>query len=288
MNICIFTVIKNERDYLNDFLKYHTEMGLDIFIFEDLFSESHKDICEQYENVFLHSIKELYTDEEIPELIQNRTNHKPQQTEFINKGLKFIHSLEKYDWCWLIDIDEYITTTEPLEQILERFKDYDALFVYWMNYGCSGNLYKPIYDKPIYDIYTERCGYELFADRKHNNITKFCVNMRKWHPDMKYMIHNAAVKRIKVDGTLNHAKEVFEPLYLRHYITKSFEEYCHKVYVRGMHHNGHRRIKSFIEMQPQYKDIILNNKELINYINKKYNIDIKSQLIEINIQLENG
>lgn len=281
MNISIFTVIKNEREYLRDFLDYHAKMGLDIYIFEDLFSETHKDICSEYGNVFLNSIKELYTEDELPQLITDRTNRIPSQTEFINKGLQYIHNLDKYDWCWLIDIDEYITATEPLEDILKRFEDYDALFVYWMNYGCSGNLYKPIYDKPIYEIYTERCGYELYADRKRNNITKFCVNMNRWRPDMKYMIHNAAVKRIKVDGTLEHAKEVYEPLYLRHYITKSFEEYCYKIFVRGMHHNGHRRIRSFMEMQPQYKDIILNDKELINYINNKYNIDINTQLIEI-------
>lgn len=281
MNICIFTVIKNEREYLKDFLDYHAKMGLDIFIFEDLFSETHEDICGEYDNVLLRSVKELYTEDELPQLITDRTNKISSQTEFINKGLQYIHNLNKYDWCFLIDIDEYITATEPLENILRRFEKYEALSVYWMNYGCSGNLYKPIYDKPIYDIYTERCGYELFSDRRRNNITKFCVNLNKWRPDMKYMIHNARVHWIKVDGTFDHAKEVYEPLYLRHYITKSFEEYCYKIFVRGTHHNGHRRIRSFMEMQPQYKDIILNDKELINYINNKYNIDINTQLIEI-------
>ena len=274
MNICIFTVIKDEQNYLDDFLKYHTDIGIDIYVFEDLFSESHEEICKKYKDVHLHSIKELYSKFETPRLIERRTNHVPSQTEFINRGLKFIYSLKKYDWCWLIDIDEYITFTEPLEQILDKYKEYDAVSVYWQNYGCSGHLYKPVYDKPIYEIYTEKCGYELHRDRIYSNITKFCVNMNKWNIRMWYKIHNAKVNWIKVDNTFDHAKEVFEPLYLRHYITKSFEEYCHKLFVRGMHHPTHRTIESFFEMQPQYRDIILNDKKLIDYINKKYNIEI--------------
>ena len=273
-NIAIFTVIKDEQEYLDDFLKYHTEMGLKIFVFEDLFSVSHKDICSKYDNVLLHSVKELYDETEISELIDRRINHVPPQTDFINRGLKFIHSLNKYDWCWLIDIDEYITSTEPFPDILYKYENYDAISVYWKNYGCSGYLYKPVYDKPIYDIYTERCGYELFRDRKYNNITKFCVNMNKWNESMKYKIHNAKVKWVKVNNTFNRGVEVFEPLYLRHYITKSFEEYCHKVYVRGMMHPNHRKIQSFFEMQPEYKDIILNDKKLQDYINNKYNIEV--------------
>lgn len=274
MNICIFTVIKNERDYLNDFLKYHTEMGLHIFVFEDLFSDSHYDICKKYDNVFLHSITELYAQDELPDLIDRRTRHVPSQTDFINRGLKYIYNLNLYDWCWLIDIDEYITATCPFPDMLNDYKDYSAVSVYWMNYGCSGHLYKPVYDRPIYDIYLERCGYELHRDRKYSNITKFCVNMHKWNDRMKYKIHNAMVNWIKVDFTRNHAAEVFEPLYLRHYITKSFEEYCHKVYVRGMHHPGHRNLDSFFEMQPQYKEQIINDKKLIDYIDNKYNIRI--------------
>lgn len=273
--VAIFTVIKNEREYLDDFLKYHSNLGIDIYVFEDLFSESHKDICQKYRNVYLYSIKELYNELEIPNLINNRIKHVPPQTEYINKGLKFIHSLEKYDWCWLIDIDEYITFTEPLEQLIDKYKEYDAISVYWQNYGCSGYIYKPTYDKPIYEIYTEKCGYELYRDRRLNNITKFCVNMNKWNQTMWYKIHDATVNWIKVDFTKDHAQEVFEPLYLRHYITKSFEEYCYKLFVRGMMHPEHRTIQSFFEMQPQYKDKILNDKELQSYLNKKYNISIK-------------
>lgn len=99
--------------------------------------------------------------------------------------------------------------------------------------------------------------------------------MNKWKPTMKYWIHCANVNFIKADGTYKRTEIVYEPLYLRHYITKSFEEYIQKVYVRGMFHNGHRNMQSFFEMQPEMKDIILNDKELISYIKDKYGVEIE-------------
>ena len=273
MNICIFTVVLNEQEYLEDFLKYHTELGLHIFVFEDLFSVSHKDITDKYDNVELHSVKELYSEEEIPELIENRIQKKPPQTDFINRGLKYVHSLNKYDWCWLIDIDEYITSTESISSVLSRFNDRDSVLVYWKCFGCSGHVYKPIYDKPIYEIYTQPCNYEQYSDFKYYKITKFCVNLNKWTEQKKYYIHNANVNWIKADGSFKRTEIVYEPLYLRHYITKSVEEYLWKVFCRGMFHNGHRNLKSLVEMCPETKDILLD-KDFCFYINKKLNLNL--------------
>lgn len=275
MKVCIFTVIKDEQDYLNDFLKYHIDMGIDVFVFEDIFSHSHKEICDRYDNVFLHSVKEMYEDDEIPQLIQNRRDKVPPQTDYINRGLKYIRKLNKYDWCWLIDIDEYITSTEPFTDVLRRYSDRDAVLVYWRNFGCSGHIYKPIYDKPLYEIYTEPCGYEKYSDYKYFKITKFCVNLNRWKPTMKYFIHNAAVNWIKANGTFKRAEIVYEPLYLRHYITKSVEEYIHKVYVRGMFHTGHRSLRSLYEMEDGIRDRILSDTAFIKYVEKKYHIKLE-------------
>lgn len=277
MNVAIFTVIRNEQDYLNDFLKYHTEMGLHIFVFEDLFSNSHSDICCKYDNVELHSIKELYDPEEYESLEFRRKKQLAMQSDFITRGLKYIHSLNIYDWCWVIDIDEYITSSESFPDILNRYTDYDAVRVYWMNYGCSGHIYKPIYDKPIYEIYTERCGYEN-QDFNLHNITKMCINMHRWNPKVTYRVHFTCIDWVKADMTFNQEEIVYEPLYLRHYITKSFEEYCHKIFVRGMMHNGHRKISSFFEMQPQYKKRISEYKLLHEHLNKTIGVDLNDYI----------
>ena len=274
MNICILTMVKDEQDYLGDFLDYHTRMGIDVHIFEDVFSHSHQEICDKYKNVFLHSLRELYSEDEQDELTQNRLERKPNQTEFINRGLKYIHSLGKYDWCWLTDVDEFITCTEPMEDILERFKDRDAVMVYWLNYGASGHLYKPQYDRPIWEIFTKECGYEQKRDAKLHNITKFCVNMRKYNPYKRWHIHNASVNWVKADGTVKRGIYCFEPMYLRHYTIKSIEEYIWKVHIRGMHHNGHRDFQSLREMDGESYEMAKNDKQFCKYIKDKYNVEI--------------
>lgn len=278
MKQCILTIIKNEQEYLYDFLKYHTDLGIDIFVFEDYGSGSHKHITDQFENVYLYSYLDFYPKSSHKRVTLDRMNSKPIKNEFYNQGLKLIKALNTYDWCWMIDNDEYITFTEPLEDVLSRYNDYDAILVYWENYGCSGHIYKPIYDKPIYEIFTEKCGYEQFADMKHYNICKFCVNMNKYNPSMEYKIHDADVNWIKPDGTKERREMVLEPLYLRHYITKSFEEYVHKLYVRGTFYVKHRKMRSFFEMHPELNDKIKNDKELWNYLREKYNCHLRDKM----------
>lgn len=274
MNIAIFTVIKDELDYLDDFLKYHTQMGIDIFVFEDVFSHPHLSITEKYDNVYLHSIMELYSEEEIDELMRKREEKIPCQTEFINKGLKYIHSLNTYDWCALIDIDEFITCTEKFPNILDRYKEHQAVLLYWQNYGCSGHIYKPDDNRPPYDIYTEKCGYEKFSDLKYFKITKFIVNMNKYKPTMKFWIHCANVDFIKADMTYKRTAICLEPLYLRHYITRSAEEYAHKVWVRFCMHQGHRCWKSLREMDGVIYEKLKADKNFFPYFKEKYGVEL--------------
>lgn len=274
MNISIFTVIKDETDYLEDFLKYHTELGLHIFIFEDLFSVSHKSITDKYNNVELHSVKELYSEEEIPQLIEDRKNKVPPQTDYINRGLKYIHSLNKYDWCALIDIDEFITCTEKFPDILDRYKEHQAVLLYWCNYGCSGHIYKPDDNRPPYEIYTEKCGYEKYSDEKYFKITKFIVNMNKYKPTMKFWIHCANVDFIKADMTYKRTAICLEPLYLRHFITRSCEDYAWKVWVRSTFHPGHRCWKSLREMDGDIYEKLKADKNFFPYFKEKYDVEL--------------
>lgn len=274
MNVCIFTVVKDEQAYLDDWLKYHRDMLIDIYVFEDVFSTSHKDICDNYDNVYLHSVLDMYNDDEKDKIIQMRKDDVAPQTEYINRGLRYIHSLNKYDWCALIDIDEFITCTEKFPDILERYKEHQAVLIYWRNFNCSGHLYKPIYDKPIWEIYTDIGKYEQYSDYKHFKITKFIVNMSKWKPEHKYFIHCANVDFIKADMSYKRTEIVFEPLYLRHFITRSVEEYAWKVWCRKTFHTGHRCWKSLKEMDGDIYEKLKADKNFFPYFKKKYGVEL--------------
>lgn len=236
---CIFVVIKDEQEYLDDFIKYHLDLGINhIFIFEDIGSKPHNEIVGKYgENVTLKSIELL-----------NPSSYK--QREYIKSGLLWIRDNFNYDWCFSIDCDEYITITEPsLPALLDKYSEYDAIMLQWKNYGCGGHIKKPIYNKPIWEIYTEECGYTIY-DKKYCNCTKMCFSMNKLEEKFIYGNHTALCNYVKPDYTWDRTKAVFGRIYIRHYITKSFEEYVWKLTVRGMMCKIHRKIDDFFEMHP--------------------------------------
>lgn len=270
----IATVIKNEQEYLKDFIEYHLSLGVnEIHIYEDYGSDSHKDICDKYENVYLSSILDIYPENEREEYKQMRINDIPPQTKNINQILKYLHPTHNEDWwIFLTDIDEFITCTEKFPDILDRYKDYESVLIYWCNYGCNNHIYKPVYDKPIWEIYAKPCQYEQYSDLKHFKITKFIVNMAKWKPEHKYWIHNAPRNWVKADFTYKRSEPVFAPLYLRHFITRSWEEFCYKILIRGCFHTGHRQYRSFFEMQPDMEEKIRNDKGFKDYFYKKYGV----------------
>ena len=116
----------------------------------------------------------------------------------------------------------------------------------------------------------------LRKDEKGNlvedELTSMLLMFLSYGAEMKYKIHNASVNWIKIDFTVNRENIVYEPLYLKHYITKSFEEFCWKVYVRGMFHNGHRKFQSLWEMDPNIKQKVYEDKNFKQYFYKKYGV----------------
>lgn len=82
----------------------------------------------------------------------------------------------------------------------------------------------------------------------------------------------ALVNWVKADGTFKRTEIVHEPLYLRHYITRSFEEYAWKILIRGLMHPGHRQWRSFFEMCPEMEEKIRNETGFKEYFYKKYGV----------------
>lgn len=245
MKTAIFVVIKDEQDYIEDFIRYHIDLGIDtLFVFEDIDSTSHYDICSKYPQVELHSVKELLPIEKI----MHMKEIKRFQMAYIREGLMWIKNNFDYDWCFAIDSDEYITTTERFPEVLEAFQDYDGILLYWKNFNASGLVKKPIYDKPIYEIYTEECGYTDF-DWKMRYITKMCYNMHTLDRKHIHSNHYALNNWTRTDGSKSRIDPpTFKTMYLRHYITKSFEEYKWKIEKRGFMCKNHRCWDTFFQL----------------------------------------
>lgn len=258
---CIHTVILNELDeYLTSWLDYHTPMVDHIFIYEDIGSWSHKHITDKYDNVTLWSVFDIYDNDEKKKqmLLKNRENGGINQRFYIMDGVPKIQRLNEYDWCFTLDIDEYITLEEPykgIPEVLEEFQQYDFIVLQWMNYGANGHIYKPNYNGKDYrEFYTKRAEFSK-ADAALKIDSKVCWNLNKTTKWNLCGLHCGAGNWVKTDGVKDRRSTVYDKIYLKHYVTRSWEEYLWKLYVRGMHcKDRHRKINDFFEINPDMLD----------------------------------
>ena len=256
MSSCILTVIKNEHDYLDEWIKYHLDLGINhIFIFEDIDSESHQDICDKYSNkVSLNSVNVLLKNIN-KQCLKNW--YEQRQSIYNKEGIWWIKENYIYDWCFYIDNDEYITlenNNENLDEVLNKYSDYDVVILNWENYNANGHIKKPNYNENgLVKTYTRKCEKSI-----RDSIWKSTKLMYKLTDLKKYYISGTHLcsrlcKYCKTDYSQELHKFIYKNIYLRHYITKSWEEYVWKLKTRGMFFPKHRNYNEFFEMNPDMK-----------------------------------
>lgn len=273
MKTCICTVIKNEHQYLDEWIQYHLNLGIDhIFIFEDIDSETHKNITDKYDKVSLFSIDSILNEEARNLVIELKLTKKsnPQYT-YIRKGLLFIQSLQLYDWCFVIDNDEFITLENndvSLDELIYIYDGYDAIILQWKCYGANGYVNRPDYTKKgLIETYTEEIkGFVPTATPQ--SLTKTCYNLRTYKDTFFLYTHQPSkvCNFCRTNFEKDRNKPVYNKIYIRHYITKSWEEYIWKKKVRGFLFGSIRDIDFFFKVNP---DMLDKKEQLINELKKE-------------------
>jgi len=263
MKSCIITIVKDEQLYLDEWIAYHLKLGIDkIFIYEDVNSSSHLSITSKYKNVELRHVLDLYPTEQerANEIIRRIELHK-FQNDYFNLAYKEVKPY--FDWCFIMDVDEFITIDDDLHNVLLKYNDYDAFLLQWQNYNANGLYYMPNAPYSLVETYTEKCGFSKI-DLQTRNTKKICLNCRTY--DYVFMMHwpHNLSKWCLSDKKKSFYNVTYKNIYLSHYITKSYEEYATKLFIRGMCHPGHRQIDDFFGYNPNMTD-----KQIIDDINHK-------------------
>lgn len=253
MKTCIITIIKNEQDYLEQWIAYHINLGIDtLFVFEDVGSESHAYITDKYEQVRLMSVLDVYyNDNDRNIAIRRRKENKPMQNQFQNMAYRKF--TKEYDWCIVMDVDEYITCERPFNELLEMYKGYDAVVMQWQNYNANGHYRRPQLNYNLIDTYTEKCGFSDY-DEEHKLTSKMILNCKTYKLMFCHHYPSKKYKWCYTNLTQDEDRKIYDNIYIRHYITKSYEEYLHKLYVRGMSYVVHRDDKEFFKYNPNMTD----------------------------------
>ena len=258
MKTCILTVIKNEQEYLDEWIKYHLDLGIDhIFIFEDIDSDSHKEITDKYrERVTLQSIDDILNDDEKLKTREFKLTKKSNpQYIYIRKGLLSLKRLNEYNWCFVIDNDEFITLenqNDNLKNIVSLFSNYDAFIMQWKCYGANGLVDKPDYNnKGIVETYTKEIqGYIPTATPQ--SLSKTCYNLNTYQDNYFLYTHQPSKECnfCRTNFKRDRNTPIYDNIYIRHYITKSWEEYVEKRKTRGFLYGQIRDFDFFFKVNP--------------------------------------
>ena len=251
MKTCICVIIKDEVEYLDEWLSWHLNLGVDeIFLYEDYGSKSHLDIVKHYgDRVHLNSIDIIFNSSDPNKnVIDTGERTQIQLFNYFPKRYK-----NDFDWILFNDLDEFLILKQPLHDLLKEYDDKPGILLKWKWYSANGHIKKPEgkvmdnYTKSVTSTFDYHWGYKSFMN---------CKNWTYWEK----MLH-------KIHGAVFPLNEFgIHKAYLNHYFTKSWEEWKFKLLSRGDNFPGHRKINEFFHLN---QDLLPMKENLLKEIDNK-------------------
>lgn len=271
-NICICSICKNEKLYIKEFVEYYYNLGVDkLFIYDNNEIDG-----ENLMNILYEYIKNNFV-----KIIDVR-GLSSIQIPIYNYCYKNNKNL--YNWIGFVDIDEYlfIEDNQTIKNYLynKRFNKCQTVFFNWIIYN-DNNLIK----------YDSRSLKERFTHQslKHSQGKSFVRgNIENLIIPTSHMPGINIFHFCNSNGELIYPNNFFEnkfekkpKAYIKHYYTKTVEEFCDKLKKGDAHfHKNHieykesikQRINIFFSLNKITKDKLNVLKNCVNLkINKKLN-----------------
>lgn len=227
--LCLAT--KCDNKYLKEYIAHHLSIGINKFILIDNNepdAENPLDVLQEYLDYIIY--------------IDKRGNHSlSRQWDFYTEVYNQYN--EQFDWICFWDSDEYLflnihkTIQDWLS--MECFKDVDVVAPNWKMY--SDNNLLEYDDRPVIDRFTEPCPLDVRAGYNfpHDNHIKSIIRChgRKdivfKHPHFAISVSGIPLKTANASGHIIRSnwpfcEYNFKHAELRHYQTKSTQEFCER------------------------------------------------------------
>lgn len=220
----VFACAKNEEGYIREWVEYYLSIGFDkVFIADN--NEEGNDL--QYQ-----AVKD-YVDSGIVQMFDVRGHESVQvlmYSRFCECG--------NYKWCGYFDCDEFFEmgVYNNVKDFLPTLEEYDCISFNWVLFGPNGNVFKK--EGSIRERFPNPLGPILYM--KENVFIKSIVKGGEgrfkhcWfngshipaceNPDIKYSI--GGYNEPYASKTIHaHFPPSYKLAYIRHYYTKSYEEW---------------------------------------------------------------
>lgn len=246
-------MIKDENEYLEEWLKYHHGIGIDEFyIYDNNSKESVYDFIKRNENLKDLNIRVIDWDKEGMGKHVACFNHRIHEY----KSIKSKVNDDINEWCCFIDIDEFIVPTQfsDIKELISEYEnDHVAIKIGRYNFGDNGYIERP--DGGVIENFTNRCDDEGREVLKVGGKSIVRLDRTKKAKDP----HNFEVIGDTINLDINKAQ-------INHYWTKSEQEWKeHKIKKGGG--NGLKRDMDKYRTNQKWANKVEDKKifEFINY-----------------------
>lgn len=219
--LCAVSIIKNEGDYIEEWIKFHKLMGFDKIVLYD--NESTDDT---------KLLVQKYIDNGLVDYFYYPG--KKRQFDAYNDALYKYRNQAEY--MIMIDADEFLYPTNKNENIYEIVKntfDFDnkhigGCAVNWLCFGSNGHLTKP--QGLVINNYLKRSKEDFRSNKNYKTIInprRVVAYVNPHFPIYKKKVYGVTTSLKKVVGFINDGD--YSKLRINHYFTKSREEYISKM-----------------------------------------------------------
>lgn len=238
--IAIQCIARQEEKYFKEWIEHHLSIGIEhIFIYDNNDGAGLEDF-----------LKNVLSEEDFGkiEVIPWREPMALQQFSALEDCVE----KHKHDVKWLlsIDLDEFLILEKPMKEFLQEFSYASQVYFSWESIGADGQLY--FEDKPLSERFKKR--FEC-KDTGQGKIMFRPDRLKRWG------IHGAKLTKGKTVNVLHEEIDPpdsmsrnFKTAWIKHYFTKSLQEWLEKM-ERGCADNLYcRRYDMFFEINPDLKE----------------------------------
>ena len=269
MKVALCCIGRLENQYAVEYIEYYKDLGVDkIFIYDN-----NHDGEEYFEDVL-----QKYVDEGLVDI-----------TDFRNKRMCQLEAYQdcydrhgkEYDWICVFDFDEYLTFKryKSIKSFLsnKKFSEYNMIHVNWMVYDDNGLVYYE--DKPLVERFKNpkmpldfKYGYNFPENNHIKSIVRGGLDDVSWKSTTHTPI--GVDKCCNADGDECNANSpfsqfTFKTAWLRHYQTKTIEEWCNNKIKRGFADGDYDRFKKNSPIK-EFFDRNGVSDEKLKFVREKY------------------
>lgn len=271
LKVALCCIARNEILYLDEFINYYKDLGFDrIFLYDNSYDGD-------------EPIKELPHD--FVTIIDYRNRQNTQLEAYTHCGKTYG---KDYDWIAFFDCDEFLHLVRHrnIKEYLseEMFNDFNIIKINWLCYGDNELLsydIKPVQERfiiPVLPLDYHKTYKEVSENQHIKSIIRTNkVNNIIWYSNPHSPINiepccNASGKSISHITWYSNIDYTYA--YIKHYQTKSLEEYMNKIY-RGYPDQIITNKNEFLTKQlSNYFKMNKLTEEKIKFLKENYKISL--------------